>query len=129
VGGNAGGAATAAVKGAMEAAGELGTATTRSVSVFLVGVVEGVKNIVGAVVPKTAKASEANKPASAQKERASGHGAEPKKAETAAGPHKKAVELRPEKPTEKKGQTKKSTAHKPYATDLSPLEKKSEHEE
>ena len=59
VGGDVGGAATAAVNGALEAAGSLGASATRSVSVFLVGVVEGVKNVVGAALPQSLTTSAA----------------------------------------------------------------------
>jgi hypothetical protein len=52
VGGNAGTAAKAVVGGAIEAAGTLGLTAVRGVTDLLVGAVEGLKEVAGAVLPK-----------------------------------------------------------------------------
>lgn len=72
MGGNLGVAAKAAVGGAIDAAGTLGQSALRAVTDILVGTVEGVKEVAGAVLPKPAAppALPAEPEAAAEKESA-----------------------------------------------------------
>jgi hypothetical protein len=66
-GGNVGEATQAAAQGALEAAGALSHTAVKAVTDVLVGAVEGVKDILGAVLPRTSSTTTtASKPGETQ---------------------------------------------------------------